>query len=258
MYSFLFQEMGGPHIPWRPGRIDGTAINATPDGRLPDGAQGADHLRSVSTSSHAHIFSILFNFRSSTVWDSMTKRSLPSLVLMPLAAAIQTGKYQNARALEFLTMVSLSRSGFQGPWTFSPTTLTNDYYKLLFEERWVWKKWNGPKQLEDKKTRSLMMLPCVILLFSFEATYWFAVRTIAWFRTRASRSMPRHMLRTRTSSSRSRHCLFVTGRFFNFFVPSTSFSNVVSRLFELGVPEQQFASSDHWTVKTVEEQKDQK
>ena len=27
--------------------------------------------------------------------------------------------------------------------------------------RWVWKKWNGPKQLEDKKTRTLMMLPYV-------------------------------------------------------------------------------------------------
>lgn len=57
---------------------------------------------------------------------------------------------------------SLSSSGFEGPWTFSPTTLTNDYYKLLFDEKWVWKKWNGPKQYEDKKTRSLMMLPCVV------------------------------------------------------------------------------------------------
>jgi len=27
--------------------------------------------------------------------------------------------------------------------------------------RWVWKKWNGPKQLEDKKTGTLMMLPYV-------------------------------------------------------------------------------------------------
>lgn len=53
------------------------------------------------------------------------------------------------------------RSGFEGPWTFSPTTVTNDYYKLLFDEKWVWKKWSGPKQLEDKKTKSLMMLPCV-------------------------------------------------------------------------------------------------
>lgn len=29
------------------------------------------------------------------------------------------------------------RSGFTGPWTFSPTTLTNDYYKLLFSETFV-------------------------------------------------------------------------------------------------------------------------
>jgi len=51
------------------------------------------------------------------------------------------------------------RSGFEGPWTFSPTTVTNDYFTLLFNESWVWKKWDGPKQLEDKKTKSLMMLP---------------------------------------------------------------------------------------------------
>ena len=41
------QELGGPHIPWRPGRIDGFAAQATPDGRLPDGSKGADHLRQV-------------------------------------------------------------------------------------------------------------------------------------------------------------------------------------------------------------------
>jgi cytochrome c peroxidase len=55
----------------------------------------------------------------------------------------------------------VDRSGFEGPWTFSPTTVTNDYFQLLFSERWVWKKWNGPKQLEDKKTKTLMMLPWV-------------------------------------------------------------------------------------------------
>lgn len=26
-------------------------------------------------------------------------------------------------------------------------------------QRWVWRKWNGPKQLQDKKTGTLMMLP---------------------------------------------------------------------------------------------------
>ncbi len=41
------QEMAGPHIPWRPGRIDGFSHQATPDGRLPDATQGSDHLRNV-------------------------------------------------------------------------------------------------------------------------------------------------------------------------------------------------------------------
>ena len=32
------------------------------------------------------------------------------------------------------------RSGYSGPWTFSPTVVTNDYFKLLLEEKWQWKK----------------------------------------------------------------------------------------------------------------------
>ena len=51
------------------------------------------------------------------------------------------------------------RSGFEGPWTFSPITLTNDYYKLLLSERWQHRKWAGPVQFEDNKTKSIMMLP---------------------------------------------------------------------------------------------------
>jgi cytochrome c peroxidase len=45
--TLSLQEMGGPKIPWRPGRIDGVATQATPDGRLPDASQGSDHLRNV-------------------------------------------------------------------------------------------------------------------------------------------------------------------------------------------------------------------
>jgi cytochrome c peroxidase len=41
------QEMAGPKIPWRPGRIDGFAKDATPDGRLPDASQGAPHVRNI-------------------------------------------------------------------------------------------------------------------------------------------------------------------------------------------------------------------
>jgi cytochrome c peroxidase len=56
-------------------------------------------------------------------------------------------------------LIGPSSSGFEGPWTFSPTSFTNEFYKLLLSEKWQWRKWNGPKQLEDKKTKSLMMLP---------------------------------------------------------------------------------------------------
>ncbi|KAI9571786.1 heme peroxidase, partial [Boletus coccyginus] len=50
-------------------------------------------------------------------------------------------------------------NGLFAPWTFSPVTFSNEYFKLLLNETWVWKRWNGPKQLEDTRTRSLMMLP---------------------------------------------------------------------------------------------------
>ena len=57
------------------------------------------------------------------------------------------------------------RSGFDGPWTFSPVTVSNEYFRLLLEEKWVWRKWDGPKQLQDKTTKSLMMLPYVPITF---------------------------------------------------------------------------------------------
>jgi len=44
-------------------------------------------------------------------------------------------------------------------WTRAPTTISNEYFKRLFEEEWVEKKWKGPRQFEDKATGKLMMLP---------------------------------------------------------------------------------------------------
>ncbi|KAK2464341.1 hypothetical protein APHAL10511_003798 [Amanita phalloides] len=182
------QEMGGPLIQWRPGRIDGFAVNATPDGRLPDGAQGADHLRNI-------FYRMGFNDQE----------------IVALAGAHALGRCHR------------DRSGFEGPWTFSPTTVSNDYYKLLFDERWVWKKWNGPKQLEDKKTRSLMMLP---------ADY--------------SLTQDKSFVKYAKAYAQDQALFF------------KDFSNVITRLFELGVPEQQFVTSERWTMKTVDEQKVQK
>lgn len=41
------QEMGGPKIPWRPGRQDGDVAACTPDGRLPDASKEHKHLRDI-------------------------------------------------------------------------------------------------------------------------------------------------------------------------------------------------------------------
>lgn len=51
------------------------------------------------------------------------------------------------------------RSGFDGPWTRAPTTISNEFFKRLFDEQWVEKTWSGPKQFVDKATGKIMMLP---------------------------------------------------------------------------------------------------
>jgi cytochrome c peroxidase len=120
------QEMGGPTIPWRAGRIDGTADNVTPDGRLPDASQGPRHLRDI-------FYRMGFNDQE----------------IVALSGAHALGRCHR------------DRSGFDGPWTFSPVTVSNEFFRLLLDEKWVWRSWDGPKQLQDKTTKSLMMLPCV-------------------------------------------------------------------------------------------------
>jgi catalase (peroxidase I) len=50
------------------------------------------------------------------------------------------------------------RSGYVGPWTRAPTTFSNEYFRLLIEEKWTEKKWNGPKQYENA-AKDLMMTP---------------------------------------------------------------------------------------------------
>lgn len=118
------QEMGGPIIPWRPGRSDLTAQACPPDGRLPDASQGAKHVRDI-------FYKMGFNDQE----------------IVALAGAHALGRCHT------------QNSGYTGPWTFSPTTFTNDFFTLLVNEKWVKKKWNGPEQYEDKTTGSLMMLP---------------------------------------------------------------------------------------------------
>ncbi len=108
------QEMQGPVIPWRPGRKDKDVAACTPDGRLPDGSKDQSHLRAI-----------------------FGRMGFNDQEIVALSGAHALGRCH------------VDRSGFDGPWTFSPTVVTNDYYNLLLDEKWHWRKWNGPKQVSS-------------------------------------------------------------------------------------------------------------
>jgi cytochrome c peroxidase len=132
------QEMGGPDVPFRPGRIDEDMTFCTPDGRLPDGAKGSGHLRGI-----------------------FGRMGFNDQEIVALAGAHAVGRCHT------------KRSGFEGPWTFSPITITNECYKLLLHEDWKERNWEGPQQFQDMGTRTLMMLPTDIALAQdpmFEST----------------------------------------------------------------------------------------
>lgn len=118
------QQMQGPTIPWRPGRTDRDVSACTPDGRLPDGSKDQTHLRAI-----------------------FGRMGFDDRETVALSGAHALGRCHT------------DRSGYDGPWSFSPTVMSNDYFRLLLDEKWSWKKWNGPKQYEDKSSKSLMMLP---------------------------------------------------------------------------------------------------
>ncbi|KAF8464632.1 heme peroxidase [Kalaharituber pfeilii] len=170
------QEMQGPIIPYRPGRSDRDVAACTPDGRLPDASKNASHLRSI-----------------------FGRMGFDDREIVALSGGHALGRCHT------------DRSGFTGPWTFSPTVLTNDFFKLLLEEKWQWKKWNGPKQYEDKTTKSLMMLPTDMDLVK-------------------DKEFRKHVERYAKDES----------VFFN------EFRDVIVKLFELGVP---FKQEERWTFK---------
>ena len=107
------EEMGGPTIPWRPGRIDYFDGKKSPgqDNRLPDAAKGAAHLRDV-------FYRMGFDDRE----------------IVALSGAHALGRCHT------------DRSGFEGPWTRAPTTFSNEYYKLLLSEKWTERKWSDHPQ----------------------------------------------------------------------------------------------------------------
>jgi len=128
------EEMGGPHLEFKSGRVDVDHEKFCPmNGRLPDASKGAQHVRDV-------FYRMGFNDQEIVV--------------------LVGGGHAIGRAHK-------NRSGYDGPWTRSPTTFGNEFFKALFDEEWVPRKsTNGPLQFEDKKTQKLMMLPTDLALKS--------------------------------------------------------------------------------------------
>ncbi|KAJ3380587.1 heme peroxidase [Lobulomyces angularis] len=120
-------------VPWEGGRSDKnektiTVKDIPPNGRLPDAAQGAPHIREV-------FYRMGFTDRE----------------IVALLGAHALGRCHT------------DRSGYDGPWTFTPTKLSNQFYILLLRIKWEKREWDGPEQYKDPKDK-LMMLPSDIAL----------------------------------------------------------------------------------------------
>jgi len=128
------EEMGGPRIEFKAGRTDAKDGSECPVvGRLPDATKGADHVRDV-------FYRMGFNDRE--------------------IVALVGGGHAIGRCHK-------DRSGFDGPWTRAPTTVSNEFFNRLFEEQWVEKKMpSGVQQFVDKSTGKIMMLPTDMTMIS--------------------------------------------------------------------------------------------
>ncbi|ORX96718.1 heme peroxidase [Basidiobolus meristosporus CBS 931.73] len=121
------EQMGGPHIPWTPGRWDTDDKNDIPArGRLPEGSYGKNH-----------VIDVFIGRLGMSVQETAA-----------LIGAHCVGECHK------------SHQGYDGPWTETQTQFTNNYYKMLLTRTWKEKKnWNGPRQFEDEETHKLMMIP---------------------------------------------------------------------------------------------------
>ena len=116
---------GGPSIPWRAGRRDGAEKQAVPHGRLPDGAKGALHLRTI-----------------------FYRQGFGDRDIVALSGAHTLGRCH------------ADRSGFEGPWTDDPLTFDQSYFQLLLDCDWqpAAAPTTGKPQFACAAEPSLMML----------------------------------------------------------------------------------------------------
>lgn len=131
------KSLGGPDVKWGFGRVDSMdPADVTPDGRLPaadSGPPGADRSDAV------HLREIF------------GRMGFNDQEIVALSGAHALGRCHT------------TASGFDGPWTPTPTFFNNAYFTLLSNLDWKERKWDGPFQYEDKG-KSLMMLPTDLVL----------------------------------------------------------------------------------------------
>ncbi|KAF5656894.1 heme-binding peroxidase [Fusarium heterosporum] len=124
------RAMGGPSIDWLPGRTDFVDDSKLPPrGRLPDAAQGAQHIRDI-------FYRMGFNDRE----------------IVALSGAHNLGRCHT------------HNSGFEGKWVNNPTRFSNQYFRLLLSEEWKEKTVpeSGVTQfssVDPNTEEELMMLP---------------------------------------------------------------------------------------------------
>lgn len=140
------EAAGGPDIGFTAGRTDAPAASCaaadsrfSPDGRLPDGDKGPSHVRDI-------FYRMGFNDRE----------------IVALCGAHSMGRCHT------------DRSGFWGPWSYSPSTFSNEYFRLLLEETWTpktthnGKPWKGLStgnpQYENSNGQLMMLISDLALI----------------------------------------------------------------------------------------------
>lgn len=118
------KAMGGPEIPWRRGRVDDESLSfmnsssSVTEDRLPCPDCG-NHLANVK--------------QIREIFERIGGISEKEMVALIGAHAV--GRCHT------------EASGYWGPWTNAETTFSNEYFRLLLEEKWTPKKTHGGKVL---------------------------------------------------------------------------------------------------------------
>eukprot|EP00747_Dinoflagellata_sp_TGD_P081571 gnl/TRDRNA2_/TRDRNA2_161360_c0_seq1.p1 gnl/TRDRNA2_/TRDRNA2_161360_c0~~gnl/TRDRNA2_/TRDRNA2_161360_c0_seq1.p1 ORF type:complete len:354 (-),score=67.26 gnl/TRDRNA2_/TRDRNA2_161360_c0_seq1:75-1100(-) len=139
--AVAIEAMGGPEIKWRAGRTDAPREKVPPEGRLPDADKG------TFESTAAHLRDIFYRM-------GFNDKEIVAL--------------SGAHALGY---THKENSGFEGPWTGTPTKLTNAYYSFLLKLPWEEEKVPGTGNRQygsGTKPNRLMMLESDLALVKDE------------------------------------------------------------------------------------------